>query len=78
MSDSSLQPAERVLNAPVNSKKYNDCLSCRIVGTGTLGGVGSYAIYQSRAAAPGTPGQKRIVAGLGVALLVGGVIRWFQ
>lgn len=52
----------------VGSKRYNDCLSCRIVGTGTLAGVGSYAIWQSRAAAPGGPAQKRIVAGLGVGV----------
>jgi len=43
-----------------------DCLSCRIVGSGTFGAVGTYALWQSRAAAPGNPGQKRIVAGLGV------------
>ncbi|KAF5385863.1 hypothetical protein D9615_002357 [Tricholomella constricta] len=56
------------------SRPYKDCLSCRIIGTGTLAGVGSYAIWQSRAAALGSPGQKKIVAGLGI----GGVVRWFQ
>ncbi|TFK74527.1 hypothetical protein BDN72DRAFT_788678 [Pluteus cervinus] len=55
-----------------------NCLSCRIVGSGTFAGVGAYALWQSRAAAPGTPAQKRIVAGLGVALCVGSVIRWLQ
>jgi len=44
----------------------NDCLSCRIIGTGALVGVGSYAIVQSRPPAPGTLVQKRILAGLGV------------
>ncbi|KAF9467349.1 hypothetical protein BDZ94DRAFT_1305429 [Collybia nuda] len=58
--------------------RKQDCLSCRIVGTGTFATVGTYALWQSRAAAPGSPGQKKIVAGLGVALLAGGVIRWFQ
>ena len=43
-----------------------ECLSCRLIGTGTLGGVGSYALWQSRAAAPGSLGQKRAIAGLGV------------
>lgn len=43
-----------------------DCLSCRIVGSGTFAGVGTYALWQSRAAAPGSLGQKRIVAGLGI------------
>ncbi|KAF8638079.1 hypothetical protein AX16_010711 [Volvariella volvacea WC 439] len=55
-----------------------DCLSCRIIGSGTFAAVGMYALWQSRAAAPGTPAQKRIVAGLGVALCAGSVIRWMQ
>ena len=44
----------------------DDCLSCRIIGTGALIGVGSYAIVQSRPTAPGTLVQKRVLAGLGV------------
>ncbi|KAF5351724.1 hypothetical protein D9756_007464 [Leucocoprinus leucothites] len=55
-----------------------ECLSCRIVGTGTFAGVGIYALLQARASAPGTPAQKRIIGGLGVAMLVGSVIRWTQ
>jgi hypothetical protein len=43
----------------------NDCLSCRITGTATLVGVGSYALWRSRATAPGSLGQKRVIAGLG-------------
>jgi hypothetical protein len=31
-----------------------------------MAGTGAYAIWQSRGAAPGSSGQKRIVAGLGV------------
>ena len=50
----------------VERPKSKECLSCRIIGTGALGGVGSYALWQSRAAAPGSIGQKRVVAGLGV------------
>ncbi|KXN90139.1 hypothetical protein AN958_04629 [Leucoagaricus sp. SymC.cos] len=46
-----------------------DCLSCRIVGSATFAGVGIYALLQSRAAAPGTPAQKRIIGGLGVGVL---------
>ncbi|KAF8348169.1 hypothetical protein F5887DRAFT_952424, partial [Amanita rubescens] len=56
----------------------NDCLGCRIVGSGTFAAVGTYALWQARAAAPGAPAQKRIVAGIGVALLAGGVIRWYH
>lgn len=43
-----------------------DCLGCRIVGSGTFAAVGSYALWQARTAAPGSPAQKRIIAGLGV------------
>ena len=45
-----------------------DCLSCRIIGTGALGGTGAYAIWQARRAAPGSMGQKRILAGLGLGI----------
>ena len=50
----------------VEHPKPKECLSCRLVGTGALGGVGSYALWQSRATAPGSLAQKRVVAGLGV------------
>lgn len=43
-----------------------DCLSCRIIGTGTLGGVGIYALWQTRLAAPGTPLQKKGLAIVGI------------
>lgn len=50
----------------IMTRPYKDCLSCRIIGTGTLIGIGSYSLWQSRATAPGSWGQKKIVAGLGV------------
>ena len=50
----------------VDRTRPKECLSCRLIGTGALGGVGSYALWQSRATAPGSLGQKRVVAGLGV------------
>lgn len=46
-----------------------ECMSCRIVGSATFAGVGIYALLQSRASAPGTPAQKRIIGGLGVGAL---------
>ncbi|KAJ4500285.1 hypothetical protein C8R41DRAFT_751910 [Lentinula lateritia] len=46
--------------------KSGDCISCRIVGTGTFATVGGYALWQSRAVSPGTPMQKRVMAGVGV------------
>ncbi|TFK44498.1 hypothetical protein BDQ12DRAFT_730552 [Crucibulum laeve] len=62
-----------------NSKPvYQDCLQCRIIGTGTLVGVGSYALWQSRAAAPGKKIHKALLAGVGMAFLAGGAIRWMQ
>jgi hypothetical protein len=50
------------------SSKYKDCQSCRIVGSATFATVGTYALWQSRAAAPGSPSQRRIVAGLGLGM----------
>ncbi|KAF9070867.1 hypothetical protein BDP27DRAFT_1263271, partial [Rhodocollybia butyracea] len=47
-------------------KDPKDCISCRIVGTGTFATLGGYAIWQSRAVSPGTPVQKRIMTGVGV------------
>ncbi|KAF8230200.1 hypothetical protein L208DRAFT_1400914 [Tricholoma matsutake] len=60
------------------TSNYKDCPSCRIVGSTTLATVGTYALWQSRAAAPGSPSQRRIIAGLGLALLAGSVVRWIQ
>jgi hypothetical protein len=43
-----------------------DCLACRIIGSGAIGASGVYALYSSRAAAPGSLIGKRIVGGIGV------------
>ena len=43
-----------------------ECLTCRIIGTGALAGTGIYALNQSRAHAPGSLFGKRIMAGVGV------------
>ncbi|KAI0076730.1 hypothetical protein K474DRAFT_1662602 [Panus rudis PR-1116 ss-1] len=53
-----------------------DCLACRVIGTGALGSLGFYALNQSRAHAPGSPAGKRIMAGVGVALLFASYMRW--
>ena len=51
----------------INSQQaVEDCLPCRIVGTLALGGVGLYALNQSRAHQPGSIVGKRIMAGLGL------------
>jgi hypothetical protein len=58
---------ERNLVDQINAlPRTNECLSCRIIGTGALGGTGAYAIWQSRATAPGSVGQKGMLAGLGL------------
>ncbi|KAI0330038.1 hypothetical protein GY45DRAFT_1346206 [Cubamyces sp. BRFM 1775] len=61
------------IDLPQNPK---DCLACRVVGTAALGGVGIYALNQSRAHAPGSVVGKRIMAGLGVCFLVASALRW--
>ncbi|KZT01314.1 uncharacterized protein LAESUDRAFT_664173 [Laetiporus sulphureus 93-53] len=56
--------------------RYQDCLACRVIGTAALGGVGVYALNQSRAHQPGSIVGKRIMAGLGVCFLIAGAMRW--
>ncbi|KII92011.1 hypothetical protein PLICRDRAFT_36781 [Plicaturopsis crispa FD-325 SS-3] len=53
-----------------------ECLTCRTIGAGALGAVGVYALRMSRASAPGSPGGKRVMAGLGICFLGAGVLRW--
>lgn len=52
-----------------HQRSSEDCPSCRMVGSATFATVGTYALWQSRAAAPGSPSQRRIVAGLGLGML---------
>ncbi|THV06717.1 hypothetical protein K435DRAFT_452285 [Dendrothele bispora CBS 962.96] len=66
------------MDSPPPPQRIKDCPTCRIVGTATFTTVGGYALWQSRAVAPGTPLQKRMMAGVGVALLGAGVVRWFN
>ncbi|KAI0345558.1 hypothetical protein BDW22DRAFT_1342905 [Trametopsis cervina] len=53
-----------------------ECLTCRIIGTGALAGVGIYALQASRPHAPGSIVGKRIMAGLGVGFLIASAFRW--
>lgn len=55
-----------------------ECLTCRVTGTATFTGLGIYALWMSRTAAPGSPASKKIVAVFGAAMLVGGALRWRQ
>lgn len=70
--DTQASPAQQIRQ----EKKYQDCLACRVIGTGALGGVGVYALNQSRAHAPGSPIGKRIMAGVGVGFLIASAFRW--
>ncbi|TFL07746.1 hypothetical protein BDV98DRAFT_600012 [Pterulicium gracile] len=65
-------------NPPPQVILNRDCLSCRLVGSGTLGGVGLYALYQTRPAAPGSAAGKRLVGVVGFGLLLASAIRWKQ
>ncbi|OAX36788.1 hypothetical protein K503DRAFT_694465 [Rhizopogon vinicolor AM-OR11-026] len=55
---------------------YNDCLTCRIIGSGAFAATGIYALRMTRSSAPGSIIGKRIMGGLGVCFLVGSVLRW--
>lgn len=58
-------------------RKVEDCLACRVIGTGALAGVGIYALNQSRAHAPGSLIGKRIMAGLGVCTCISITLTYF-
>lgn len=66
------------ISAPVRreEKPYQDCMSCRIIGTAALGGVGLAALNKSRAHQPGSVMGKRLMAGMGVLFLIGSYSRW--
>ncbi|KAJ7250429.1 hypothetical protein C8J57DRAFT_684510 [Mycena rebaudengoi] len=49
----------------MSAPNRTECLSCRITGTGAFTGLGIYALWMSREAAPGSRGSKRIVAVFG-------------
>jgi hypothetical protein len=52
--------------AAQGSSTYNDCLTCRIIGSGAFAATGIYALRMSRRSAPGSIVGKRIMGGLGV------------
>ncbi|KAI0088639.1 hypothetical protein BDY19DRAFT_994017 [Irpex rosettiformis] len=75
--------AAAAVNAPVETKAKDElspkeCLTCRIIGTGALAGVGLYALQASRPHAPGSVIGKRITAGVGVGFLIASVFRYAQ
>ncbi|KAI0633996.1 hypothetical protein C8Q77DRAFT_718586 [Trametes polyzona] len=80
MSSSTSSPELRNASAEATHVELHqnpkDCLACRVIGTVALGGVGVYALNQSRAHAPGSVVGKRIMAGVGVCFLVASALRW--
>jgi len=53
-----------------------ECITCRIIGTGALAGVGFYALQMSRPKAPGSITGKRIMGGIGICFLFASALRW--
>lgn len=74
--ESSAQSTPTLARGP-DAAQYNDCMACRVVGTTALTGLGAYALFKSRRAAPGSPLGKRVTAVVGVALIMGGGARFF-
>ncbi|KZT26807.1 hypothetical protein NEOLEDRAFT_1062170 [Neolentinus lepideus HHB14362 ss-1] len=57
-------------------QSQQECLACRIIGSGALAATGAYALNMSRAHHPGSIMGKRVMGALGVGFLVGSVLRW--
>lgn len=59
--------AETARLEPLSTQaEYQDCLPCRVIGTGAMAGVGIYALNMTRARAPGSIMGKRIMGAVGV------------
>ncbi|KZV71126.1 hypothetical protein PENSPDRAFT_554113, partial [Peniophora sp. CONT] len=52
-----------------------DCLSCRIIGSVAMTGVGIYALQLARPTQPGPPVVKRVYTAIGVVMLGLGAFR---
>ncbi|KAG2116256.1 hypothetical protein BD769DRAFT_1486943 [Suillus cothurnatus] len=55
---------------------HNDCITCRVIGSGAFAATGIYALRMARPSAPGSIVGKRIMGGLGVCFLVASALRW--
>ncbi|KAG2130858.1 hypothetical protein DEU56DRAFT_740314, partial [Suillus clintonianus] len=55
---------------------YNDCVTCRIIGSGAFAATGIYTLKMARPSALGSMVGKKIMGGLGVCFLVGSALRW--
>ena len=59
-------PAESKVADPLSNE---DCLSCRVIGSVAMTGVGIYALQLARPTQPGPPAVKRVYTGIGILML---------
>ncbi|VDB91643.1 unnamed protein product [Peniophora sp. CBMAI 1063] len=60
---------------PADPLAAEDCLSCRVIGSVAMTGVGIYALQLARPTQPGPPVVKRIYTSIGVVMLGLGAFR---
>lgn len=53
-------------NQEENTKEYQDCTSCKIVGASAFGGLGAYALREATKLQK-KPGRQNAAVGVGVA-----------
>ena len=61
-----LEPAAQATRR--HEEEFEDCFSCKLIGTAALGAVGIYALNQSCAHQPGSVMGKRIMASIGICM----------
>ena len=54
-----------------------DCLECRLIGTGAMLGISGYFVYLSRGLTSSTMGDRRFSAAMSVVFAMAGAARWF-
>ncbi len=60
------KPLKPIAGASVLKLDSRECFSCRLIGAGSLGLVGVYALHSSRPSQPGSVLGRRLMGGLGV------------
>lgn len=72
MSSAQILPPKAKSADPLTAE---DCLSCRIIGSVAMTGVGIYALQLARPTQPGPPLVKRVYTGIGIVMLGLGAFR---
>jgi len=57
---------------------HEDCLECRMIGTGAMLGISGYFVYLSRGLKSSTQGDRRFSAAMSVCFAMAGAYRWFM